>query len=173
MRDDDLSEFLRTRVSKQMKSDFDEICRQRGKTPTEQLRELASDFIRSEYRRLDDRIAVHVSRPVGYDFGAWRIAIKLRDPSEMTWNGTAVPFELPLLPKRLIQSDREYQAVVFGSKTGEPTLGGRFVGDEWRGSLYSNGCPEQENPTSIEDVKAAITSTIEQIISRFSPTPEN
>ena len=168
MRDDDLTEYLRTRVSKQMKNDFDQICRGLGKTPTEQLRELADAFVKREYGRLSDRISVHISRPHGYDLGAWRALIRLRDPAEMTWGGAAIPFAFPPLPKRLVRSDPEYQAVVYHPETHEPALGGKFIDGEWRGHLYSNGCPEPENPTSIEEARAAITSTIEQIIRRFS-----
>ena len=168
MRDDDLIEYLRTRVSRQMKNDFDEICRELGKTPTEQLRELADAFVKREYSRLKDRISVHLWRPAGYDYGAWRATIRLRDPVEMTWGGAAIPFVFPALPKRLIKSDPEYQAVVYDPATHQPSLGGKFVNGEWRGHLYSNGCPEPESPTSIEDAREAITSTIEEVIHRFS-----
>ncbi len=42
--------------------------------------------------------------------------------------------------------------------------GGEFVNGEWRGHLYSNGCPEVENPTSIEMVREALANTVmEQI----------
>jgi hypothetical protein len=166
---DDLTEYLRTRVSAQMKTDFDDICQALGKTPTEQLRELVSAFVTREYGSLNDRISVHIFRPAGYDYGVWRATVKLRNPAEMTWGGTPIPFHLPDLPKRRVHSDPEYLAVVFDPTTREPTLGGHFVGGEWRGHIYSNGCPERDNPTPILDVRAKLTSAVEQIIDRFSP----
>ncbi|HQT89834.1 MAG TPA: hypothetical protein PK677_15030 [Acidiphilium sp.] len=169
MHDDDLSEYLRTRVSKPMKNDFDEICRELGKTPTEQLRELVGAFVKREYGRLNDRINVHIFKPAGYEPEAWRVTIKLRDPAEMTWDGAPIPFGFPSLPQRRIHSDPEYLAVFFAPGTHTPTPGGKFVRGEWRGKLYSNGCLETENPTPLEEVRATLTSTIEQIIGQFSP----
>jgi len=170
MHHDDLSEYLRTRVSKPMKNDFDEICRELGKTPTEQLRELIFAFVKREYGRLSDRINVHIFKPADYEPEAWRVTIKLRNPDDMIWKGAPIPFGLPALEKRRIQSDPEYHAIFFYLGTpNKPIEGGRFVRGEWRGHLYSNGCFEAENPTSIADVRAALVSTIEKVIDQFSP----
>lgn len=166
---DDLTEYLRTRVSSRLKADFDDICRELGKTPTEQLRELVASFVTREYGHLSDRINVHIFRPEGYDEGAWRVTIKLRDPKEMTWRGKQIPFHLPELEKRLIRSDDEYVAVVFDKQTNDPTLGGQFNDGEWRGHIYSNGCPESVNPITIYQVREALTLTITQTINLFSP----
>jgi len=144
MNDTDKSEFLRARVSKQTKSEFEDICAELGKTATEQLREIIEAFVRREYGRLRDRVTVHIYHPAGYDPEAWRVTIKLRNPDEATWRGAAVPFALPNLQKRRISSDPEYMAVLF-SGNDQPDLGGKFVKGEWRGHLYSNGCLESEN----------------------------
>ena len=165
---DDLSEYLRTRVSKATKADFEDICRELDRTPTDQLRELVTAFITREYGRLNDRIATHIFRPADYELGAWRMTIKLRNPSEMIWNGAPVPFAFPTFPKRRIQSDPEYQAITFDPKTHKPMMGAKLIDGEWRGHLYSNGIPEPENPTSIAAVSSAITATIERMISQFS-----
>lgn len=163
---EDLSEYLRTRVPPQTKTDFAEICGELGKTPTEQLRELVEEFIKREYGRLNDRIAVHIFRPANYEDGAWRVTIRLRNPAEMVWGGRSLPFALPALPKRRLESDPEYRAIVFDGHT--PYFGGEFVAGEWRGRMYSNGCPEAENPTSTQAVADALTSTILEVIDRFS-----
>jgi hypothetical protein len=165
---EDLSEYLRTRVPPQTKADFAEICSELGKTPTEQLRELVEEFIKREYGRLNDRIAVHIFRPADYEDGAWRVTIKLRNPAEMIWGGRSLPFVLPALPNRRLQSDFEYRAIVFDPNTHKPYFGGEFSAGEWRGHLYSNGCPEGENPTSIEAVAAELTSTVLEVIDRFA-----
>lgn len=151
-----------------MKNDFDQICRELGKTPTEQLRELVGAFVKREYGRLDDRINVHIFKPAEYEPEAWRVTIKLRNPAEMTWNGASIPFGFPTLEKRRIHSDPEYLSVFFRLGSDTPIKGGKFIHGEWRGHVYSNGCLEKENPTSIEKVRTALISTIEKVIGQFS-----
>ncbi|MER9947374.1 hypothetical protein [Mesorhizobium sp. M0047] len=166
--DSSRTEFLRARVTERTKIDFDAICQELGKTSTEQMRELIEDFVRENYNVLTDRVVVHIYRPEGYSFGAWRVTIKLRNPADMTWSGTSVPFHLPDLPKRRLISDPEYRSVVEGAD-GQPTLGGVFDGPEWRGHVYSNGSEEPENPTPIVQVEKALRDTIISVIGRFSP----
>lgn len=163
-----VSEFLRARVSKQTKAAFDDICTELGKSATEQLRELIENFVAREYGRLSDRIVVHIYRPAGYQFGAWRVTIKLRNPAEMIWANTPIPFRLPDLPQRRLASDPEYRAVVSDPSTKEPTLGGQFKDGEWRGHLYSNGIYEGKNSMPIEKVRDELTLSIETLIKRFS-----
>ena len=164
MSTEDLTDYLRARVPKRTKDDFAAICETLGKTPTEQIRELIEEFIKREYGRLSDRIAVHIFRPADYEDGAWRVTIKLRNPAEMIWGGRSIPFALPALPKRRLQSDPEYRAIIFDGHT--PYFGGEFVTGEWRGHLYSNGCSEAENPTSTQAVADALTATIAELIDR-------
>src|SRR5271166_2544660 len=136
------AEFIRARVSRRTKDDFDEICRELGKTPTEQMRELLEAFVRAEYGRLRDRLNVHIYHPADYAPEAWRVTMKLRDPTEMTWAGAPIPFPMPTVPMRLVASDDPgYVAITYGPNH-MPALGGKFVNGEWRGHLYSNGCPE-------------------------------
>ena len=158
------AEFIRARVSRRTKDDFDEICRELGKTPTEQMRELVEAFVRAEYGRLRDRLNVHIYHPADYAPEAWRVTMKLRDPTEMTWAGAPIPFPMPTVPMRLVASDDPgYVAITYGPNH-MPALGGKFVNGEWRGHLYSNGCREVENPTSIEMVREALANTVmEQI----------
>ena len=87
MNDENRSEFIRARVSGRTNDEFEEICRELGKTPTEQMRELVEQFVRAEYGRLRDRLNVHIYRPAEYDLGAWRVTMKLRDAGEMEWGG--------------------------------------------------------------------------------------
>ena len=86
---------------------------------------------------------VHIYRPEGYDFGAWRVSITLSNPADGNWHDSFVPFELPELSYRRIVSDAESQAVIRSQVHGELFMGGKF--DEagvWRGHVYSNGIPE-------------------------------
>src|SRR5271166_223585 len=155
------AEFIRARVSRRTKDDFDEICRELGKTPTEQMRELVEAFVRAEYGRLRDRLNVHIYHPADYAPEAWRVTMKLRDPTEMTWAGAPIPFPMPTVPMRLVASDDPgYVAITYGPNH-MPALGGKFVNGEWRGHLYSNGCREVENPTSIEMVRGALIDSVD------------
>ena len=164
--------FMKTRVTETLKAEFDDIAREYGKLPTVLLREIIEEFVHRNYPKLSDRIRVRIHKPEDYNLGAWRVTIKLRKPSEALWRGTPIPFELPPnLPKRRLASDPEYLAVVVSRDTQEQILGGRFIDGEWRGHLYSNGCPEPENPTSIEAVEQALIKTIEELLTRFSTIP--
>jgi hypothetical protein len=158
--------FMKTRVTETLKAEFDDIAREYGKLPTVLLREVIEEFVHHNYHKLSDRIRVRIHKPEDYKPGAWRVTIKLRKPSEALWGGAHIPFEMPDLPKRRFASDPEYRAVVISRDT--HTHGGRFIDGEWRGHLYSNGCPESENPTSIEAVEQALIKTIEELLTRFS-----
>lgn len=164
--------FLRARVSDRLKQDFEDICKVLGnKQPTVQLRELVEQFVREKSDQLDDRIIVHIYRPDGYDLGAWRVLITLRNPEEGLWCGKPIPFALPTLEKRRLDSDKEYQSIV-----GVPSkehfvgygMGGSFINGEWRGHLYSNGIAEKDNPTSIEEVRILLVNVINSLLDKFS-----
>jgi hypothetical protein len=165
------NELLRARVTPKLKKDFEDICKTYGnKPPAEMLREVVEIFVQSNLSRLGDRILVHIYRPEGYDFGAWRVFVKLRNPDEATWFGSSVPFVLPGFEKRRLASDDEYRSIV-GVQNKENfvnyELGGVFIEGEWRGHLYSNGIKEQENPTTIDEVRAGLVDHIAKHLDRF------
>jgi hypothetical protein len=165
------TDLLRVRVTSKLKTDFEAVCATFGnKAPADMLREIVADFVQSNIGRLGDRVVVHISRPEGYDFGAWRVFIKLRNPEDATWNGSSVPFALPKFEKRRLASDDEYKAVV-----GVPNkdhfvdyeMGGVFNGGEWRGHLYSNGIEETQNPTTINRVQTGLVEYITAHLDKF------
>ncbi|MBX5210791.1 hypothetical protein [Rhizobium sp. NZLR11] len=157
--------IIKARISSGTKADFEAICQGIGVQPTTKARELIEEFVKAEYGRLTDRLTVHIYRPSGYDYGAWRVKMQLRDPSEMQFFSASVPFPLPELPKRRLHPDDGYLSVV-SSKTGGFTLGGQFVGGLWEGHLYSNGVEEDQNPTKLEEVQAALYSTVIALMDR-------
>lgn len=161
------SDFLRTRVSQKLKNEFDEICQNSGKQPTGQLRELVEKFVMENYGKLRDRVLVNIFRPDGYDFGAWRVVVKLRDPSEMMIGCTPVPFSVPDLKGRIFIVDPEYRAMVNVPDAADPVFGGHFVDGEWRAHMYSNGFPEDKNPTPIPDVQQELSKSVGAIIERL------
>jgi hypothetical protein len=166
------TDLFRVRVSPRIKADFEEICKTFGnKPPADMLREIVGTFVQSNLSRLSDRVVVYISRPDGYDFGAWRVFIKLRNPEEATWCGSSVPFSLPTsFKKRRLASDSEYQSVVgvLNEKTFvEYEMGGVFINGEWRGHLYSNGVEEGKNPTTIDEVKSGLVDHISKHLDKF------
>ena len=163
-------QFLKARVSSRTKIDFDEICRVLGVQPTTKLREIIEGYVEQQYGHLSDRLTVHIYRPSEYDHGAWRVKMTLRNPTELEWAGAPVPFAFPELSNRRLRSDEGYVAVV-SKEPGELIRGGQFLKGVWQGHLYSNGIAEGENPTSIEDVQAALTETVTKLIERFKGNP--
>jgi len=162
------TELLRVRISPRLKADFEEICKTYGNEhPADMLREIVDSFVRSNLDRLSDRVVVHISRPEGYNLGAWRVFVKLRNPDEAIWLGKSVPFPLPKLEKRRLSADDEYRAVVGRPGFAGYELGGVFINGEWRGHLYSNGVEEQQNPTTIPEVQAALIEHITEHLNRF------
>lgn len=157
--------IIKARISSGTKADFESICQEIGVQPTTKARELIEAFVKEEYGRLTDRLTVHVYRPSGYDYGAWRVKMQLRDPLEMQFYGTPVPFHLPDLPKRRLASNEGYLSVL-NTGTGEFTLGGQFVNGVWEGHLYSNGVEEDRNPTPVEDVQAALYEVVIKVMDR-------
>jgi hypothetical protein len=114
---------------------------------------------------LKQRVAVAIVKPEGYDPGAWQVSVRLRQPSESTYDEVPIPFALPELPRRRIASDKQYRAVLM--MEGRPALGGKFIDGLWQGHLYSNGCPESENPTPVSVVKDALAQAVEETLDRF------
>ncbi|MYM32084.1 hypothetical protein GTP58_27505 [Duganella sp. CY15W] len=162
------TELLRVRVSPRLKADFEEICKTFGNEhPADMLREIVDSFVKLNLDRLGDRVVVHISKPEGYDPGAWRVFVKLRNPDEAIWMGSIVPFRFPQLDKRRLHSDDEYRAVVGLPDFSGYELGGVFFNGEWRGHLYSNGIEEDQNPTPIDQVKESLRSHITAHLDKF------
>lgn len=160
--------FIKARLSAATKRDFEAICQTLGVLPTTKTRELLEAFVQREYGRLEDRVTVHIHHPSDYSLGAWRVKMRLRDPGAMSWQDSPVPFAFPNLPKRRLHPDEGYLAVVQRAGSGELGIGGQFLDGIWEGHLYSNGIDEESNPTSIEDVRAALHDTIAAIIDRIA-----
>lgn len=102
-------------------------------------------------------VTCEVTQPEGYDFGAWRVVVTVRDdvpgriPEELG-------FSLPDLPKRLCHPDQGYFCA-----TGRGILGSLKNGS-WMGHVYSNGVAEEENPTTIDEVRESFIHNIKKAI---------
>lgn len=153
------TEYLKARVNERIKHDFEAICTALGVKPAEQMRELVLAFIALEEKHLGDRIQVRVSRPDGYQTGAWRVEIKLKNPEECAY---PLVFPMPKLAKRAFHSDPECRAAWFNGETQKFEMGGLLQNGMWRGDFYSNGIDEDNNPTSLEQVEEALRHVIER-----------
>lgn len=166
----DKTDLLRVRVTPRLKTDFEEICKTFGdKSSADMLRELVAQFVQANMNRLGDRVVVYISRPEGYDSGAWRVFIKLRDPEEAVWHGKSVPFPLPKIEKRRLLSDEEYRSIVGLANLGGYELGGVFINGEWRGHLYTNGVAEVSNPVPIDKVRTILVDHVSNYLDKFKP----
>jgi len=118
--------YIRTRLSEVTKEEFDAVCQALQMVPSEQLRLMIEEFVAKHNRPSASRFLLQVYRPEGYEYGVWRVTVSLRKPAEGLWHGTPIPFELPELPMRLVQSDPEYRAVIVSENVDRgPILGGR------------------------------------------------
>ncbi|MFK3968602.1 hypothetical protein ACI2KT_34145 [Ensifer adhaerens] len=163
--------FIKARISSATKTQFEDICQELSVQPTTKVRELVEQFVRDESERLKEEVSVDVKRPPDYQSGAWRVTVRLRNPADLERWGVPVPFAFPDLPKRRLHPDDGYLAVVRKNGSDELVIGGQFVKGIWHGHLYTNGIPEDENPTSIEEVKAALRETATKLIDRFGRMP--
>lgn len=117
--------------------------------------------IRREIEHLEqDIVSCIISRPDGYDFGAWRMEAKLGPKILDKLGNTDFPFSLPALPKRLCLPEKKYVRAVAGE------MCGCFVKGEWLGDWYSNGISETENPTTMDAVRDAFIQNVTQAIQK-------
>lgn len=165
----DKGSVLKARVTELLHADFLAVCQAVGSTPAAQLRLLIEAFVDHRRDYLEDDVKVHLDRPAGYDFGAWKARITLRDGTAMQWMDAPIPFNLPSLPKRRVHPDTGF-AVAAGYEEGHASgLAGIFVDGVWEGHVYTNGVPEEENPTPIEAIAEALRAAVAERIAAFKP----
>ncbi len=159
--------YIRTRIQESTKNDFETICNSMNLVPSEQLRFMIEMFVADNHGSENNPYKVHIYKPEDYDYGVWRVTVTLKTPSDGEWMGAPIPFELPDLPYRIIQSDPEYRAVVARRSDGMAVLGGRFDNGFWRGHVRTNGREESTNPISIEQVEEAIREVLDKAFKNF------
>lgn len=103
------------------------------------------------------------TQPADFKAGAYRVEITLsEDEAQLLRGAPVMPFDIPRLPHRSIIIDPGFSIAVRG--LGAVSLRGRFVNGVWNGRLYSNGVAENDNPTSIEEVQAALGASASQVV---------
>lgn len=103
---------------------------------------------------------IEILQPDDYDFGAWRVTIKLNDEEIRVCNKKPLSFKIPKLNYRNIIPDEGYRIVGFFKD--EAKFGGLFKDGIWCGHVYSNGIAEEKNPVVIESVKISLEEHVKQ-----------
>ncbi len=167
MQSEDRSEFLRTRVTETEKKKFEDICAAIGSKPAEQLRKHVIEFINAHSMHLKEEFTIHIFKPDDterpYDPGAWKVIIRLKNTNKDT---PPILFRFPKLKKRIFHSDQDYFAA-WPIETGGHEICGMLKNGIWTGHLYSNGTPEDKNPTSIETVRETLMEEIKKQLSLY------
>ncbi len=153
------SEFLKVRVPQLLKEQIDEIAAAMGRSVSDLVREHLDKLVTEHQILLNQqRVTVAITKPQGYQDGAWKAVVRLKRPEEAVVFGDPLGFFLPDLPRRRVHPDKGYAAAL--PKTQDYVLGGRLVNGVWEGHIYSNGCAEEDNPTPIEDVQVQIHAAV-------------
>jgi hypothetical protein len=111
-----------------------------------------------------EALTVHVMQvlsftPPGYDDGAFRLAVDLNAEERAIVASTpSISFELPQLARRSIHSDHAY--TVACSVNGVVQMRGVLIREGWFGHCYTNGVAEQDNPTPMATVIAALETNV-------------
>lgn len=99
---------------------------------------------------------IRISRPEGYDHGAWRVFITLnKKQGDITWS-----IRFPVLSGRLLTADPGYTGMVRDS-AGVSQPGFRFRNHRCELHLYTNGIREEDNPVPPKDVARHLADAVE------------
>lgn len=171
-----MMQTLKTRVSDHLKQNFEALAELRGITASDMLRVLVDDFVARHIGQFSDRVMVSFHRPDDWDHGVWKARARLQVPGEIDHLGGHILFELPRLDRRLFREDKiDGKGMVAPRPTDDGrnhlVLMGMLVAGEWRGIVQTNGVAEEDNPTSLQDVRDALRRSIEATLDRLPQRP--
>lgn len=118
------------------------------------IRSVKAGLARAILARLPTRVRCSIFRPDGYQYGAWRVELRLTAALQRFISDCSLQFDIPELPKRHILMAPAFR---FGPRAG------RFVDGIWKADLYSNGIEEARNPTSLDAVKRALLGCVDEM----------
>lgn len=145
---------IRTRVEDSLKHKYEEICDQKGISPSEQLRDFVVEFVSNHVFECGV-CNIEIYQPKDYDYGAWKVKVELSQSSKVRG---VKDFEIPKLPQRIFHAAPDY--LISSGRNGKFDLYARIVDGVWSANLYSNGIAEDENETSIDTVKNALLESV-------------
>ncbi|MBP8232119.1 MAG: hypothetical protein KAY22_07425 [Rhizorhabdus sp.] len=166
----ELSETLKARVTQGTKTTFEELAAMRGVPVSDLVRGVLEHWAVENAGHLTDRVMVVMSRPLGWQEGAWKIRAKLKNPGEIAHWDRPISFEIPNIPKRIFIPDRELSAhylTVMGSSPDNIIQLGQLINGEWAATVYSNGIEEGQNPSPKDVVRDRIRTAIEAVVDRL------
>lgn len=119
------------------------------------IRSLRGALARAVLPSLPTRLRCIIFKPDDYQVGAWRVEMRLPESLLQLSSDFPFGFDLPQLPKRYF---------VMKEGFGVGPRAGQFLAGVWRADLYSNGVTEDQNPTSIREVKRALLRAVDGIL---------
>lgn len=116
------------------------------------LKRVRAALARAALRDLAGGIYCDIARPQGYDYGAWRVGVKLGGSATTFSRQSEITFRRPELTNRFFVPDKGYA-------TGELDIL-RLVSGQCFMHVYSNGIDEDSNATSIAEVRKALIESL-------------
>lgn len=128
------------------------------------------DAVRAVAERLDrakDFVKVEFSQPEGFEFGVWKVEAEVLPPfvARLEKWSTPLAFALPDLPKRLFRPFGETMEYLIPPTRHREPWSGRLVGGKWQAILQTNGIFEEQNPITIEVLRACLKASIVHALS--------
>lgn len=103
-------------------------------------------------------VTCSITKPEGYQQGAWRIEAKLGTEVKDRLGLSSLPFHPPEMAKRRCNPDAEH---VRADANGLSSI---FIDGAWSGHLYSNGIDEADNPVTIDAYRDAFVQSVTKAI---------
>ncbi|HEK0625598.1 hypothetical protein AAAA28_20400 [Providencia stuartii] len=103
-------------------------------------------------------VTCSITKPDGYQHGAWRIEAKLSTEVKDRLGLSLLPFNPPEMENRRCNPDAKYV------RADENGLFSIFIDGVWYGHLYSNGISENANPVTIDAYKEAFIQSVTKAI---------
>lgn len=122
------------------------------------------DEIESLYRFEYPYCIICIKKQKDYDYGAWRLTVKLISNLKSLYSLELNNLEQPVVDKRFIIFDNKYRCVKYNNKKDEFYFGFKTVNGIVEADVYSNGIAEENNPHPLKMVSDEFNRIIEEKI---------
>lgn len=119
------------------------------------LRAVRAALARAILPVLTPRVRCAVFQPGRYEYGAWRVNITLGPAVRKFLGDSHLVFTLPKWPKRNVVMEPDFMRDLHV---------GIFRDGAWSADIYSNGIAEDDNPTTIAQVKAGLLASVNEVL---------
>ncbi|OZI62128.1 hypothetical protein [Bordetella genomosp. 11] len=124
------------------------------------VRSVKASLARHILPAVTPRVRCRIFRPDSYDYGAWRVEMTVGPAIQAYWEYSPLRFDLPSLPHRRFHAEKPDVQYMPDTDLGQ------FVDGVWSLDIYSNGIPEDGNPTPISQVRAALLASVNATLQR-------